>query len=66
MKVFAARRFAAAEPSSFLRDRITQTLRRAAERLAALNARFDEGRSVRDRANQANHAIDRAFWIYLR
>ena len=66
MKVFALRRPSAAEPASYLRHRITRTVRRAAERLAAVNARVDEGRMLRDRANEANAGVDRSFWIYLR
>jgi hypothetical protein len=66
MKVFAVRRLAAVEPASYLRDRIIQKMRRAAAGLATLNTRVDEGRALRDRANQANRTVDRAFWIYLR
>ena len=66
MKAFAVRRSAAVEPASYLRHRITKKLRGAAARLAALNARVDEGRALRDRANQASRSVDRAFWIYLR
>ena len=66
MKVFAVRRLAAVEPASYLRDRIAQKMRRAAAGLAALNTRVDEARSLRDRANQASHTVDQAFWIYLR
>ena len=66
MKVFALPRLAAAEPASLLRRRITRELRRAAARFVALNATIDEGRAQRDRANEANHSVDRAFWIYLR
>ena len=65
-KVFALPRLAAGEPVSLVRRRITRELRRAAARLRALNATIDEGRALRDRANQANHSVDRAFWIYLR
>jgi hypothetical protein len=65
MNVFALRRSAAVEPIS-LRFRIGQRIRRAAASFARLNARIDEVRALRDRANQANHTVDRAFWIYLR
>jgi|GEM_PF-2568642 len=66
MNVFAVRRIAAVESTSSLRHRIGRNFRRAAELLAALNASVDDGRARRDRANQGNDTVDRAFWIYLR
>ena len=66
MKVFALRRYAAAVPAWHLRDRLTRQMRRAAQRVADMNARLDEARALRDRANQANESVDRTYWIYLR
>ena len=66
MKVFAVRGYSAAEPTPSLADRLGRQMRRAIACLAELNARVDEGRALRDRSNEACHAVDRAFWIYLR
>ena len=66
MRVFTLRRHAAAVPASHLRDRLGQKMRRAAQRVAEMNARLDAARALRDRANQANQSVDRSFWIYLR
>ena len=66
MKVFALRPFTAVAPPWRVRDRIARKVRRAAERVAALNARIDEARARRDRANEAEGTVDRAYWIYLR
>ena len=66
MKVFALRPFTAVPPTWRLRDRIALKIRQTAERVAALNARVDEARAQRDRANEADGTVDRAFWIYLR
>ena len=66
MRVFTLRRYAAVVPAWHLRDRLSRTMRQAAQRVAEMNARLDEARALRDRANQANQNVDRSFWIYLR
>ena len=66
MKVFALRHATAVAPAWHLRGPIGRKIRRAAERVAEINARVDEARAFRDRANQAHHTVDGTFWIYLR
>jgi hypothetical protein len=66
MKVFAGPRFGAFKPSSRFCVRIGEQVRRVAGHLAAMNGRIDEARARRDRANQAGHTVDGAFWVYLR
>jgi hypothetical protein len=66
MKVFADPRCGAMKPRFPLGARISEHVRRVASQLAAMNGRIDEARACRDRANQAGHTVDGAFWVFLR